>query len=165
MIKRLKSKTSLIYLAIAVIVILMLIFGKRGREDIEILERGLGLEENAGSGFLEVETFPSDADIYVDGILKVKSPSTLYDIPTGIHNIAIKKDGYEDYSVDVNVEAGKKAFIEADLAAEIVEEEVPEAEEIIEEAIEETKPIEAIEEEEEKIEEPEGLESKNIINI
>ena len=166
MIKRLKSKTGLIYLAIAVIVILMLIFGKRGREDIEVLEKGLGLGEKEGSGFLEVETFPSDAEIYVDGILKGKSHDTLYNIPAGMHNIAIKKEGYEDYSIDVNVEAGKKAFIEADLAAEIVEEEVPEAEEIIEEAIEETKPIEAIEEEEEKIaEEPEGLESKNIINI
>ena len=166
MIKRLKSKTGLIYLAIALIVILMLVFGKRGREDIEVLEKGLGLEENAGSGFLEVETSPSDADIYVDGILKGKSPDTLYNIPAGMHNIAIKKEGYGDYNADVNVEAGKKAFIEADLAAEIVEEEVPEAEEIIEEAIEETKPIEAIEEEQEKIaEEPEGLEGKNIINI
>jgi len=167
MIKRLKSKTSLIYLAIAVIVILMLIFGKRGREDIEILEKGLGLEENAGSGFLEVETFPSDADIYVDGILKGKSPDTLYNIPAGMHNLIIKKEGYEDYSVDVNVEAGKKAFVEAELAAEIIEkqdvpEEIPEVEEITEE----TWPTGAIEGEEEKIaEEPEGLEGKNIINI
>src|SRR3989338_9142729 len=120
MIKRLKSKTSLIYLAIAVIVILMLIFGKSGREDIETLEKGLGLEEDAGSGFLEVETFPSDADIYVDGILKGKSPDTVYNIPAGMHNIAIKKEGYSDYSVDVDVEAGKKSFVEADLAAEIV---------------------------------------------
>ena len=166
MIKRLKSKTGLIYLAIALIVILMLVFGKRGREDIEVLEKGLGLEENAGSGFLEVETSPSDADIYVDGILKGKSPDTLYNIPSGMHNIAIKKEGYGDYNADVNVEAGKKAFVEADLAVEIVEEEVPEAEEVIEEAIEETKPIEASEEEEEKIaQEPSGLEGKNTINI
>ena len=167
MIKRLKSKTGLIYLAIAVIVILMLIFGKSGREDIEVLEKGLGLGEKEGSGFLEVETFPGDAEIYVDGILKGKSPDTLYNIPAGMHNIAIKKEGYKDYIADVNVEAGKKAFVEADLAVEIVEEqdalkEIPEVEEIIEE----TKPIEAIGEEEEKIvEKPEGLEGKNVINI
>lgn len=166
MIKRLKSKTSLIYLAIAVIVILMLIFGKNSREEIETLEKELGLEESVGSGFLEVETFPSDAGIYVDGILKGKSPDTLYNIPAGMHNIEIKKEGYVDYSMDVNVEAGKKAFIEADLVAEVKDLEVPEVEEVIEEAIEETKPIGAIEEEEEKIvEEPEGLEVKNIINI
>src|SRR3989338_9525033 len=132
MIKRLESKTSLIYLAIAVIVILMLIFGKRGGEEIETLEKELGLGESTGSGFLEVETFPSDADIYVDGILKGKSPDTLYSIPAGMHNIAIKKEGYGDYSIDVNVEAGKKAFVEAELAAEIIEEqdileEIPEA--------------------------------------
>ncbi|MEK6869000.1 MAG: PEGA domain-containing protein, partial [Nanoarchaeota archaeon] len=91
---------------------------------------------------------------------------TLYNIPAGMHNIAIKKEGYVDYSMDVNVEAGKKAFIEADLVAEVKEPEVPEAEEIVEEVIEETKPIEAIEEEEEKItKEPEGLEGKNTINI
>ncbi|MEK6949760.1 MAG: PEGA domain-containing protein, partial [Nanoarchaeota archaeon] len=164
MIKRLEFKTGLIYLAIAVIVILMLIFGKNSREEIGTLENELGLGESQGSGFLEVETFPSDADIYVDGILKGKSPDTLYNIPAGMHNIAIKKEGYGDYSVDVDVEAGKKAFIEADLAALVEEPEVPEVEEIIEEAIEETKPIVAIEEE--KIaEEPESLEGKNIINI
>lgn len=165
MIKRLVSKINLIYLAIAAIVILMLIFGKSSREDIETLEKELGLKDT-GSGFLEVETFPSDADIYVDGILKGKSPGTLYNIPAGAHNIVIKKEGYGDYSIDVNVEAGKKAFIEADLVAEVKELEVPEAEEVIEEAIEETKPIGDIEEEEEKIaEEPEGLEGENIINI
>ena len=140
----------------------MLIFGKSGREDIEILEKGLGLEENAGSGFLEVETFPSNADIYVDGILKGKSPDTLYSIPAGMHNIAIKKEGYVDYDMDVNVEAGKKAFVEADLVAEVEEPEVPEVEEIIEE----TGPIENIEEEKENIaQEPSGLEGKNTINI
>ena len=163
MIKRLKSKTSLIYLAIAAIVILMLIFGKSGREDIETLEKELGLEDT-GSGFLEVETFPGDAEIYVDGILKGKSPDTLYSIPAGMHNIVIKKEGYKDYNIDVNVEAGKKAFVEADLTVEIVEEEVPEAEEIIEEAIEETKPIEAIEEEK-IVQEPADLKDENIINI
>ena len=163
MIKRLKSKTSLIYLAIAAIVILMLIFGKSGREDIETLEKELGLEDT-GSGFLEVETFPGDAEIYVDGILKGKSPDTLYNIPAGMHNIAIRKDGYGDYSIDVNVEAGKKAFVEADLAVEIVEEEVPEVEEVIKEAIEETKPIEAIEEEK-IVQEPADLKDENIINI
>ena len=162
MIKRLESKTSLIYLAIAVIVILMLIFGKRGGEEIETLEKELGLGESTGSGFLEVETFPSDADIYVDGILKGKSPDTLYSIPAGMHNIVIKKEGYGDYSIDVNVEAGKKAFVEADLAAEVKELEVPEVKEIIEE----TGPVENIEEEKENIaQEPSGLEGKNTINI
>ncbi len=172
MIERFKS-TKLIYLAIAVIAILMLIFGKSSREDLETLEKELGLKDT-GSGFLEVETFPSDADIYVDGILKGKSPDTLYNIPAGMHNIVIKKEGYGDYSKDVNVEAGKKAFIEADLEAEIIKEEVPEAEDIIEEPkvpevkeiIQETGPAGVIKDEkEEVVQEQAEFEEKNNINI
>lgn len=141
----------------------MLIFGKRGEDEIESLEKELGLGESAGSGFLEVNTFPNDADIYVDGILKGKSPDTLYNIPAGMHNIVIKKDGYVDYSVEVNVEAGKKAFVEADLVAEVKEPQVPEMEEIIDE----TGTIENIEEDKENIaQEPSsGLEINNTINI
>ena len=99
MVKRLKSKTRLIYLAIAVIVILMLIFGKSGREDIETLENGLGLEEDAGSGFLEVETFPSDADIYVDGILKGKRATCYVGIIDDLRNAGAK---YVDRTVVID---------------------------------------------------------------
>lgn len=159
--ERIKSVSKLLYLLIAIIIILMLFLNQPKDKTEETVA-----EEDTGSGFLEVETFPSDADIYVDGILKGKSPDILYSIPAGTHNIEIKKEGYVDYSMDVNVEAGKKAFVDADLAAEVEEPEVPGVEEIIEEAIKETKPIGAIEEEEEKIaEEPEGLEGENIINI
>lgn len=174
MINRSKSKIRLIYLAIAVIVLLMLIFGKSSKEDIAALEKEVGLEKNTGSGFLEVETIPSDADVYVDGILKGKSPGPFYSIPVGIHNIVIKKEGYTDYSADVNVEAGKKAFIEADLLVEI-KEEMPKAEEIIEsvketeepETIENIKDLEnGVEEKKENIaQEPSSLEGNNTINI
>src|SRR3989338_3316057 len=130
---KIKSVSSLLYLLTAIIVILILFLNQPKDKTEEIIA-----EEDIGSGFLEVGTFPSYANIYVDGILKGKSPDTLYNIPAGMHNIAIKKEGYWDYSIDVNVEAGKKAFIEADLVAEVEEPQVPEVEEVIEE----TEPIE-----------------------
>ena len=136
---KIKSVSSSLYLLIAIIVILILFLNQPKDKTEEIIA-----EEDIGSGFLEVGTFPSYADIYIDGILKGKSPDTIYNVPAGMHNIAIKKEGYQDYSVDVNVEAGKKAFIEANLVAE----------------------VEVKKEEKENIaQEPSGLEGGNTINI
>ena len=151
---KIKSVSSLLYLLIVIIVILMLFLNQKKDETKETVA-----EKDTGSGFLEVGTFPSYANIYVDGILKGKSPDTLYNIPAGMHNIAIKKEGYWDYSIDVNVEAGKKAFIEADLVEEI------EVKKEVEEVIEETGPIENIEEEKENIAQEPSLEGRNTINI
>ena len=120
--KGVNSNSNLIYLIIAIIVILMLILGRRGGEDIEVLEEELRLEESTGSGFLEIETMPSDADIFIDEDYNGKSPLTIYNIPAGIHNVVIKKDGYEDFVSEVNLEAGRKSFLEASLVLTTVEE-------------------------------------------
>ena len=108
--KNLKFNNNLLYLIIAVVVVLMLIFAQR--REVEVVEEA---EESVGSGFLEIETFPSDADIFVDGFFSGKSPDTLYNIPSGTHNIIIKKDGYEDFIKEVSVEAGRRAVLEARL--------------------------------------------------
>ena len=129
--KGVKFNNNLIYLAIVIIVILMLVFGRRGGEEIEVLEENLGLEESAGSGFLEIETFPSDAEIFLDDDYNGKSPLTIYNVPAGIHNVVIKRDGYEDFVSEVSLEAGRKAFLEASLVLTEVEEK-PQVTDIIE---------------------------------
>tara|TARA_Y100000310_G_scaffold342435_1_gene445701 strand:- start:11362 stop:12147 length:786 start_codon:yes stop_codon:yes gene_type:complete len=156
MINKLKSKSNLIYLAIAVIVILMLIFVRQGDDESEIIE------ESAGSGFIEIETFPGDGDIFVDGVYSGKSPITLYNIPIGLHNIVVKKEGYEDFSEEVDVEAGRKTFVEGRLVfkeVKIIEDE-PQAAQIIEDDVESI----GIVEEEVIEEEPEASEG-NRVNI
>lgn len=142
--KKIKFNSNIIYLMIVILVILMFIFGKRGGEEIEVLEEELISEESAGSGFLEVETFPDDAEIYVDRLYSGDSPTTLYNVPAGLRNIIIKKEGYGDFISDVSIEAGKKTFLEARLVlVQAAEEDV----EIIGTIEEEAEVIEVVEEE------------------
>lgn len=149
--KKVKVNNYIIYFIIAVIVILMLIFGRQREEEIETEE----VEESVGSGFLEIETFPSNAEIFLDNTYSGKSPTTLYNVPVGFHNIVIKKAGYEDFIDEVGVEAGKKTFVEASLTLkDLVEEEI--------------EVMEIVEEEPEEVEEENLTETQkgdNVINI
>jgi len=119
----------------------MLIFGRQGDEKAEIIEN----TDSTGSGFLEIEIFPGGGDIFIDNVHSGKSPTTLYNIPIGSYNVVVKKDGYEDFSKEVDVEAGRKTFVEGRLALmQVIEEQVTdimdgdvEAIGIIEEVIEE----------------------------
>lgn len=154
--KWMKFSNNLIYLIIVIVVILMLVLGRKGGEEIEVLEEDLGLEESAGSGFLEIETVPSGAEIFLDDGYNGRSPLTIYNVPAGIHNVVIKKDGYEDFVSEVSLEAGKKTFLEASLILIKVEEDAK----IVEAIEEEAEVIEVIEEEKEDI-----LKSDNIINV
>jgi len=161
--KNLKFNNNLLYLIIAVVVVLMLIFAQRREVKVEFVEE---VGESVGSGFLEIETFPSDADIFVDGVFSGKSPDTLYNIPSGTHNIVIKEDGYEDFIKEIVIEAGRKTFLEANLVLiPVVEEEIIET---VEEYVE---VIEAVEDEIESIEDigeetlTETALEGNIVNI
>lgn len=149
----------MIYLIIVIIVILMLVLGRKGGEEIEVLEENLGLEEGAGSGFLEIETMPDNAEIFLDDDYSGASPTTVYNVPAGQHNVVIKKEGYEDFVSEVSIEAGRKAFLEASLVLMPVTEEKVEIIDIIEGDVE---VIGFVEEEETLTETPEA---SNIINI
>jgi len=143
--KKRKLNSNVIILFLVLVIIIITFFSIRQTEEkVEVIE------ESEGSGLLEIESFPDDADIFMDDVYSGKSPITLYDIPVGSHNIIIKKDGYEDFTTKVDIEAGRKAFLEADLVLIPV---IKEKEEIVEEVTEET---------EEKVETE--IES-NIINL
>jgi len=151
----LKFNNNLIYLVIVVVVIIMLFLGQRRGGEVEVVEE---VEESVGSGFLEIETSPSDAEIFMDGTYRGKSPLTLNNVAAGLHNVVIKKEGYEDIVKEVNVDAGRKAFLEANLVLMAVEEK----EETIDIVEEEAEVIEAVEEEVETLIE---TSEDNIINL
>ena len=114
--RRIKFTNNIIYLIIAVIVVLMLIFGQGKKED-EVAKEGAGaIEENVGSGFLVIETFPSGAEVFMDEAYIGKSPLDKNNVPAGAHNVVIKKEGYEDFISEASIEAGKKTSLEARLA-------------------------------------------------
>ena len=145
--RKLKFNNYIFYLIIIIIVILILIFGTQRDKQTEVAEE---VEESVGSGFLEVQTFPSEAEIFIDDVYSGKSPVTLYNVPAGSHNVVIKKSGYEDFISGISIEAGKKFFLEARLTATSVVEE-------------ETEIIETDDEMGEEKEET--LEDINVINI
>lgn len=67
-------------------------------------------------GYLTIESSPSGAEVYVDGSYKGTTPITLELSPVG-HKVKIKKEGYEDYTKTVTVEAGKSVSVSARLVA------------------------------------------------
>lgn len=112
-----KPNRYLIYAIIVAIIILMLIFGQQKKDDVS---EGDSLQESSaaedvGSGFIEVETSPKDADVFLDGINKGKSPIIIGNVPVGVHEILIKKEGYENFGEQIEVNAGGRTSVEANL--------------------------------------------------
>ena len=105
-----------IILLLVIAVIAAVAVSIANKKEAEIPEKAEEIIESAGSGFLEVEATPSNARIFLDNEYMGESPTTLYNIPAGQHQVAIKKDGYGDFAINVEIVAGKKALIQADLA-------------------------------------------------
>ncbi len=55
----------------------------------------------AGEGVLALTTDPRDADIYVDGQLKVNTPPVIFRLPEGKHRIEIKVAGKREEQLEV----------------------------------------------------------------
>jgi len=65
-------------------------------------------------GYLNVYSNPTDADVYVDGYYKGKTPLYLTLSP-GMHYIKIEKNGYYSYSTNVYIDSGYFKTINAKL--------------------------------------------------
>jgi hypothetical protein len=73
---------------------------------------GGGYHETSMMGSLRVKVSPSDAQVYIDGVLQgvvddFDGLRNHLEVPMGDHKIEIKKDGYETLTDDVTVEADK----------------------------------------------------------
>jgi len=75
------------------------------------------VQEALDTGVLAVESFPSQAMVYVDNELKGETPFTLYNMPVGTYNLAVKKEGYADFEKPVSIKVGKTEEVKATLAA------------------------------------------------
>lgn len=72
-------------------------------------------QETAGTGILVADSYPSGADVYVDGELKGTTPSTIYRVLSGEHIITIRKEGYSDFQKSVAITPGRTEEIRAPL--------------------------------------------------
>lgn len=71
-------------------------------------------------GALSVQSSPSGAEVYLDNEYKGITPLTLQQITTGSHTVLIKKDGYSEYSGDVNIVSDQASGLSVTLTAESV---------------------------------------------
>lgn len=63
------------------------------------------------SGMLRVHSEPSGADIFVDGMKQGQTPADTLIVRTGLHNLAVRLDGYQDWTGTVLVDQGEIKFI------------------------------------------------------
>jgi len=64
------------------------------------------LPVQAFTGALSVSSTPAGASVFIDNALRGLTPITLTDITAGSHQVLLKLDGYQDYSVTQQVNAG-----------------------------------------------------------
>ena len=58
------------------------------------------------TGTLSVSSTPAGANVFIDNVLRGVTPITLADIQTGDHQILLRLNGYQDYTVTQLVNAG-----------------------------------------------------------
>jgi hypothetical protein len=66
-------------------------------------------------GTLSINSNPSNAFIYVDGVYKGRTPLTLYDIAAQSHNIELDLNGYYDWKTTITVPQSGTKYIDAQL--------------------------------------------------
>ncbi len=71
------------------------------------------------TGNLIFESNPEGAIVLLDEVLVGSTPLTLKGVPTGDHRITIKKNGFDDYSATINVQADESLVVNASLASTI----------------------------------------------
>lgn len=59
------------------------------------------------TGSISVSSFPANANVFVDGIMKGITPLTISNVPTGSHTVRLTMNEYEDDSRVVTVSSGQ----------------------------------------------------------
>ena len=72
---------------------------------------------SSGTGSISVESVPSAATVFLDGVNKGMTPATLSAVPAGSHTLKLSRSGYQDRSLQVTVTAGKTTPIALTLPA------------------------------------------------
>ena len=68
-------------------------------------------------GFITVNSEPSGADVYINGMKSGETPYLIQKIKRGINNIEVKMSGYYDYAEFVEINIGEVKTVNAELVA------------------------------------------------
>lgn len=68
------------------------------------------------TGGLSVTSVPTGADVYIDDLFKGSSPVTVSDLSPGSHSVIVRLPGYQDWSSQIQVNAGTNTQVTAELS-------------------------------------------------
>lgn len=85
-----------IAIVIAALIMLYQAYGFGVTRDGSVIQKGL----------LFFSSQPSPADIYIDNQRKSKQTNTRMDLPAGIYNVKLTRDGYHDWQRSIEVDGG-----------------------------------------------------------
>ncbi|MEO5333834.1 MAG: SUMF1/EgtB/PvdO family nonheme iron enzyme [Magnetococcus sp. YQC-5] len=75
-------------------------------------------EESSGTGNLELLSEPADAEWLIDGQPQGTTPGKKSGIPTGLHQLVIKKKGFLDWHVSLEIKPGETVRLLASLKSQ-----------------------------------------------
>jgi hypothetical protein len=64
-----------------------------------------------GTGTVSVSSIPTGARVYLDGVDRGTTPTTITGVFAGLHRLKVTLSGYHDYSTGVVVQSGKTATV------------------------------------------------------
>jgi hypothetical protein len=67
------------------------------------------------SGALRISSFPSEAQVFVDGALVGRTPMLMSGVNPGVREIRIESPGYQTWTSSVTVTAGERSSVAASL--------------------------------------------------
>jgi hypothetical protein len=83
-----------------------------GRDEVTV---SANLSEKVAPAELSVTSEPSGASVRIGGAAAGWTPVVLKDLPPGVHQLVIRKEGYEAHRQSITLEAGRSAVIRAAL--------------------------------------------------
>ena len=65
---------------------------------------------SSGPGILWVASYPRDATIMIDGIVRGRTNQFVFNLPAGTHNLTLTRGGYQTTTIMVNVPSGLRVL-------------------------------------------------------
>ncbi|MEA3357116.1 MAG: PEGA domain-containing protein [Patescibacteria group bacterium] len=78
-------------------------------------------KNTSGTSSFHINTSPSNATVWIDGVRHGETPLTSDSLPVGMHNLSVESDGYEDCETVIISREGYTLIAEIDLLAKPVD--------------------------------------------
>jgi hypothetical protein len=77
------------------------------------------------TGSLEISSTPQGSEIYLDGVYRGTTPSTIPEVSNGTHKIELRYREYNSWSKSVEIQRGSKSYVDATLSPIVTQTSVP----------------------------------------